>query len=425
MHNVLWPPRPRVVRPPPPAGAETAGGRRVPDLLQRVWDGWWESALMAGNGPPHDWIESDAPAGDAAEGAEGSQVDASSPAAQLSTMDEEPGWDVDDDGLIVARGTEMDAQRFGTFDALQTHDGEPRYYVIPVGQPVTQTLGALCVGHVPCQANRFYLSVAEAVPVPHEDRGAIRVRHMSRQEQVLHRWRPVKQERLDALVAARYATHPDESLVAAMRSVVDGLTDRHARFRNNPSPREVARRSRAAGRALQFCPPPIALPAPLLRSLVPPLDPGEPSRPPSPPSTASPSLLRPRRSPLSPRDTPAAATAAVGALRRLVQQVRAEAAFGAAVPSMVDGVEVEVDDYGYVLSPRDTPPVPQSTREAIMHSLSSAFEALDATPMGPERRIQEELLTDAFTLRRPRWRRHGELHLERNEPLYGVVFAQL
>ena len=80
----------------------------------------------------------------------------------------------------------------------------------------------------------------------------------------------------------------------------------------------------------------------------------------------------------------------------------------------------EVDDYGYVLSPRHTPPVPQSTREAIMRSLSSAFEALDATPMDHyhEGRIPEELLTDAFTIRRP-GRRGAET--DRGE----LVYAQL
>ena len=266
MQNARWPP-PRVVRPPLPASAATAGGRRVPDLLQRVWDRWWESALMTANGPPHDWIEADASDAEARPFAEISDA--------LSLMEEEPAWDVDDEGLIVAGGTEMDARRFGAIDAAHP-DGEPRYYVIPYGTPVSQALGETCVGHVPCQANRFYLSVAEGVPVPHEDRGAIRVRHLPRQTRSLHRWRPVAQERFDALVAARYATHPDESLVAAMRSVVDGLTDRHTRFRNNPSPREVARRSRESGRALQFCPPPMALPSPLLRSLVPPLDPSAP-----------------------------------------------------------------------------------------------------------------------------------------------------
>lgn len=378
---------------------------------------------MAANGPPHDWIEADRAAGGEvgsdAEAAQSDAVDAVEPVAQLSTMDEEPGWDVDDEGLIVARGAEMDAQRFGTLEASQTHDGEPRYYVIPFGRPVPQALGALCVGHVPCQANRFYTCVAEAVPVPHEDRGAIRVRHLSRQEQTLHRWRPLTQERFDALVARRAATHPDESLVAAMRSVADGLTERHARFRNNPSPREVARRGREGGRALQFSPPPIALPAPLLHSVVPP--------PPPPPSAPDESdaaeALRARSwaavnrhpdaegaAPLSP---PAAT---VGALRRLVQQVRAETAYGAVVPSVpVQDSAAEVDDYGYELSPRDTPPVPQSTREAIMRSLTSAFEALDASPMNPDRRIHEEMLVDAFTLRRPRWRptapHHPTVHL--------------
>ena len=89
----------------------------------------------------------------------------------------------------------------------------------------------------------------------------------------------------------------------------------------------------------------------------------------------------------------------------------------------------EVDDYGYVLSPRDTPPVPQSTREAIMRSLSSAFEALDAAPMDHyhEGRIQEELLTDAFTtIRRPsalwqgRGRGRGSTAAEDD-----IVYAQL
>ena len=124
---------------------------------------------MAANGPPHDWIEADRAADRAADGevgsaAEDAQIDAIDPVAQLRTMDEEPGWDVDDEGLIVARGTEMDDQRFGTLEALQTDDGEPRYYVIPVGRPAPQALGALCVGHVPCQADRFHLSVAEAAP---------------------------------------------------------------------------------------------------------------------------------------------------------------------------------------------------------------------------------------------------------------------
>ena len=341
---------------------------------------------MAANGPPHDWIESDAPDAEARPSAAVSDA--------LSLMDEEPTWDVDDEGLIVARGTEMDAQRFGTFESLQTHDGEPRYYVIPYGTPVRQALGETCVGHVPCQANRFYLSVAEGVPVPHEDRGAIRVRHLPRQARSLHRWRPVTEARFDALVAARYATHPDESLVAAMRSVVDGLTERHTRFRNNPSPREVARRGRESGRALQFCPPPMALPSPLLRSLMAPPDEAEAGAE----AGAGPSLL----SPLSP------SAATVGALRRLVQQVRAEtaphaAAAAAAAPSVPEGAEV--DDYGYVLSPRHVPPVPHSTREAIMRSLSNAFDALDGTPMDDhnhEGRIP--LLTlEAFTIRRPRW----------------------
>ena len=394
MQNVLWPPpraRPRVVRPPLPAGATTVGGRRVPDLLQRVWDRWWESALMAANGPPHDWIESDAP--DTPD-ADEFQEEPMPIVETVRLMEEDPPWDVDDDGIIVARGSDMDAQRFGTFDAAHP-DGELRYYVIPYGRPVTQRLGETCVGHVPCQANRFYLSVAEGVPVPHEDRGAIRVRHLPRQARSLHRWRPVTEARFDALVAARYATHPDESLVAAMRSVVGGLTERHTRFRNNPSPREVARRNRDAGSALQFCPPPIALPSPLLRSLMPPPDPDDDAV----------EALRARSWAAIDRHaalSPSAAT--VGALRRLVEQVRAETASGVAVPAPSAPLGAEVDDYGYVLSPRDTPPVPQSTREAIMRSLSSAFEALDAAPMDHyhEGRIQEELLTDAFTtIRRP------------------------
>ena len=389
---------------------------------------------MAANGPPHDWIESDVPdtpdAPDAPD-ADEFQEELAPIVETVRLMDQDPPWDVDDEGIIVARGSAMDAQRFGVFDWMHA-DGEPRYYVIPYGTPVTQALGETCVGHVPCQANRFYLSVAEGVPVPHEDRGAIRVRHLPRQARSLHRWRPVPQERFDALVAARYATHPDESLVAAMRSVVGGLTERHTRFRNNPSPREVARRNRDAGSALQFRPPPIALPSPLLRSLIPPPD---PDAVPDPDEAEEydfswarrPRALRHRvlddgervgRTMLSPAVSPSAAT--VGALRRLVEQVRAETASAAAVPAPAVPQGAEVDDYGYVLSPRHTPPVPQSTREAIMRSLSSAFEALDATPMDHyhEGRIPEELLTDAFTIRRP-GRRGAET--DRGE----LIYAQL
>ena len=102
--------------------------------------------------------------------------------------------------------------------------------------------------------------------------------------------------------------------------------------------------------------------------------------------------------------SPPAAT--VGALRRLVQQVRAETAHGAIVPSVpVQDSAVEVDDYGYVLAAGHAP------RAAVDaggdHALADErLEALDASPMNSDRRIHEEMLVDAFTLRRPRWRQH-------------------
>ena len=262
------------------------------------------------------------------------------------------------------------------------------------------------------QADRFHLSVAEAVPVA-QDTGAIRVP-------------PVAARAGAAPLAARDAG-------ALRRARCDARRD---------PPRRAARRGHAQRRRRPDRPAHALLQQPVAARGGPAQPRGRPRAPVLPAADcaagaaaalprAAPQLERARRSggvrffvdaapagAAAPRPRPPA-----GRRRRVGAAFASGRDCGRAAPPRAAGARgdrvrrdrpvstrqdsaVEVDDYGYVLSPRDTPPVPQSTREAIMRSLTSAFEALDASPMNSDRRIHEEMLVDAFTLRRPRWRQH-------------------
>ena len=164
---------------------------------------------MIFNGPPHDWIESD-------DRPSSPRNEPEAPRFLQDAWTNLHPWtpiDVAQRNMVQSIGRDLDLNVFHLED---NH---------PVGRLVTQTIGGLCTGvpalgtHVPVMG----------LPVPWMDRGGIAVRSFTRQEQSLHRWKPVTTDRLALLMHRARTQHPKHLPSTHLCIAIEELNHKHLR----------------------------------------------------------------------------------------------------------------------------------------------------------------------------------------------------
>ena len=171
--------------------AATPSNAEEENALRRSWRG---VIAMVFNGPPHDWIENDAP----------------------------PPRFLQDAWTNLHPWTPVDVAQRNVAALRASSHPEAN---CAIGRPVTQTIGGLCTG-VP--AFKMYIPVI-GLPVPWIDKGGIAVRSFTRQEQSLHRWKPMTADRLERLIQRVKTQHPKHLPLTHMSIAIDELNHKHLR----------------------------------------------------------------------------------------------------------------------------------------------------------------------------------------------------
>ena len=147
---------------------------------------------MIFNGPPHDWIESD-------DRPSSPRNEPEAPRFLQDAWTNLHPWtpiDVAQRNMVQSIGRDLDLNVFHSED---NH---------PVGRLVTQTIGGLNAPAFLRSERTFRYGTASAV----DGQGGIAVRSFTRQEQSLHRWKPVITDRLALLMHRARTQHPNTRL---------------------------------------------------------------------------------------------------------------------------------------------------------------------------------------------------------------------
>jgi hypothetical protein len=170
---------------------------------------WRRILAMIFNGPPHDWIDSD-------DHPNPRSNEPDPPRFLHDTWTNLHPWtpiDVAQRNMVQSIGLDFDRNFFHPEDSC------------PVGRLVTQTIGGLCTG-VPALGTHIPV---KGLPVPWMDRGGIAVRSFTRQEQSLHRWKPLTADRLALLTQRAQVKHPKRLPTTHLCIAIDELNYKHLR----------------------------------------------------------------------------------------------------------------------------------------------------------------------------------------------------